>query len=235
MPNAVITGGTKGIGLAIVQKLASEGFNVAFCARNTDEVTLLAKTLSETFISQKFYGFVCDVSELDSLNQFFKTVDSVFKSVDLLVNNAGVFIPGQISTEPAGVFETQMNTNLRSVYYTCRYFVTEMKAKKAGHIINICSTASNTAYVNGGSYCISKFAVLGLTKVLREELKSFNIRITAILPGATLTESWSGTDLPKDRFIDPSAIADAVYAAWTLPPNVVVEEITIRPMAGDIT
>jgi NADP-dependent 3-hydroxy acid dehydrogenase YdfG len=89
--------------------------------------------------------------------------------------------------------------------------------------------------MNGGSYCISKYAQLGFTKVLREELKEDKIRVSAILPGATLTNSWAGTDLPKERFLDSSSVAQLILTAYKLPQSAVIEEILVRPMDGDLT
>src|SRR5690349_20420076 len=98
----------------------------------------------------------------------------------------------------------------------------------------MCSIASFKAYANGGSYAISKFAMLGFSKGLREELTPFNIRVTAVMPGATKTASWEGTDLPDSRFMKVEDVADSVYAAYALSKRSVVEEIVIRPQLGDI-
>jgi short-subunit dehydrogenase len=98
----------------------------------------------------------------------------------------------------------------------------------------MCSIASIKAYPNGGSYAISKFALLGFSKCLREELKSFNIRVTAIMPGATLTASWEGVDLPEERFMRVEDVADTIYGAYSLSGRSVVEEIIIRPQLGDL-
>jgi short-subunit dehydrogenase len=98
----------------------------------------------------------------------------------------------------------------------------------------MCSIASIKAYPNGGSYAISKFALLGFSKVLREELKEFNIRVTAVLPGATRTASWDGVDLPEDRFMRAEDVAETVFSAYSISERSVVEEIIIRPQLGDI-
>ena len=100
-----------------------------------------------------------------------------------------------------------METNVYSAYYLTKHLLTAMKAKQKGHIINICSIASKIAYPNGGSYSISKFALLGFSKVLREELKSEGIKVTAILPGATWSDSWKGTTLPPERLMEAKDIA----------------------------
>ena len=98
----------------------------------------------------------------------------------------------------------------------------------------MCSIASIKAYPNGASYAMTKFALLGFSKVLREELKQHGIRVTAVMPGATLTDSWAGVDLPKDRFMTAEDVADIVYGTYALSPRSVVEEIIIRPQLGDI-
>jgi hypothetical protein len=98
----------------------------------------------------------------------------------------------------------------------------------------MCSVASIMAYGNGGSYSISKFALLGFSKSLREELKPYNIKVTAVLPGATLTDSWGGVDLPESRFSKPEDIADLIYSITQISKNSVVEELVIRPQLGDI-
>ena len=127
-----------------------------------------------------------------------------------------------------------METNVYSAYHLTRGVIGAMMDNKKGHIFTICSTASIIAYPNGGSYCISKFALYGMTKVLREEMKPHNIKVTAVLPGATFTDSWQGTDLPEDRFIASKDVADAIWSAYCLSPRAVLEEILIRPQLGDL-
>ena len=105
---------------------------------------------------------------------------------------------------------------------------------KSGHVFNICSIASLQAYEAGGSYSISKFAMLGLSKQLRHELKNFGVRVTAVMPGATLTDSWAGVDLPADRFIQAEDVAKTIQAVYELSSSADVEEIVIRPQLGDI-
>jgi short-subunit dehydrogenase len=123
---------------------------------------------------------------------------------------------------------------VESAYTLTRALLPEMVAARAGHIINMCSTASITAYTNGGSYCITKFALLGFSRVLREELKHHNIRVTQVLPGATLTASWEGVDLPAERFIDAGGLAELIFAIVQARPGTVVEELLVRPQLGDI-
>ncbi|MFY8021930.1 MAG: SDR family oxidoreductase [Bacteroidia bacterium] len=230
----LVTGCTKGIGLAIVREFAAKGFQVAGCARNKEELTALFTELSTNYPQQQFFMEVCDVSNIDLLKIFAADVVKEFGNIDVLVNNAGVFKPGSICEEEEGAFELQINTNLASAYHLTRAIVPVMKQNKSGHIFNICSTASITAYTNGGSYCISKFAMLGMSKVLREELKSFQIKVSSVLPGATLTNSWAGSDLPEERFMPAEDVAKIISTVQELSYSTNVEEIIMRPLAGDI-
>jgi len=161
-------------------------------------------------------------------------VKSSWKEIDVLINNAGVFLPGEIAKEEDGQLETMIETNLYSAYYLTRALLPTMTPQKKGHIFNICSIASQIAYPNGGSYSISKFALLGFSKVLREELKEQGIRVTSILPGATWSNSWKGVDLPEDRLMQASDVAKTVYSAYTLSQSAVVEDIVLRPQLGDL-
>jgi short-subunit dehydrogenase len=219
----VVTGGSKGIGRAILEKFTSEGFDAVTCSRSKAD-----------FKGINVQHFVADMAVKEQVKAFTDFVTSLKRPVDVLVNNAGYFLPGEIIDEPEGTLESMINGNLYSAYHTTRGLAPTMRAAKKGHIFNMCSIASIKAYPNGGSYTISKFALLGFSKVLREELKPFGVRVTAVLPGATLTASWEGTDLPEERFMSSEDIAEMVWAAYKLSARSVVEEIIIRPQLGDL-
>ena len=230
----VVTGGSKGIGRAIIEKFAVHGFDIVTCSRNETELKSLSVYVKERNPAVTVYTKSADMSDKSQVKSFVDFVSGLKRPVDVLVNNAGYFVPGSISTEPEGTFESMINANLYSAYHTTRGFVADMKAKKSGHIFNICSIASIRAYSNGGSYAISKFAMLGFSKCLREELKEFGIRVTAILPGATKTSSWEDSDLPEERFMKVEDIAETIYSAYAISGRSVVEEVIIRPQLGDI-
>lgn len=230
---AVITGGTKGIGKAIIEKLASEGFDIITCARNQEELDAL-KTEIEAQSQVRVHVLKADLSLRTGIDTFINFTLERTLQIDILVNNTGVFLPGELTSEPEGNLELMIQTNLYSAYHLTRGVVGLMKEKKQGDIFNICSIASITAYPNGGSYSISKFALYGMSKVLREELKPDGIRVVSILPGATLTDSWSGIDIPADRFMKAEDVADAIWGAHSLSRNSVVEDMVIRPQLGDL-
>jgi short-subunit dehydrogenase len=230
----VVTGGTKGIGRAIIEEFARNGFDIATCARKKDELDQLMVSLKKSYPGIAVIASVADMSKKDDVVRFAKEILQAGKNVDVLVNNAGYFVPGEITTEPEGTLESMINANLYSAYYMTRSLAPVMKESKSGHVINMCSIASIKAYANGGSYAITKFAMLGLSKCLREELKPFGIRVTAVMPGATKTASWEGVDLPDDRFMTVEDVATLVYTTYAISSRSVVEEIIIRPQLGDI-
>jgi len=230
----VITGGTKGIGWAMANAFAAEGFHIALCSRTKSDLEHRETALLAVYPDIDVLTKVVDMSKKDEVNEFGDFITKNWGYCDILINNAGFFAPGEISSEPDGILETQMETNLYSAYYLTRRLLPEMIKQKSGQIINICSIASKIAYPNGGSYSISKFAMLGFTKVLREEMKEKGIRVTAILPGATWSDSWKGADIPEDRIMQARDIAKTVVATALLSPTAVVEEVIIRPQLGDL-
>jgi len=229
----LVTGGTKGIGRAIIERFASEGFDIITCSRNGKDLSDLERDFSAKYPNQKITVRKVDMSIKEEVLTFTDEVKKI-AIPDVLVNNAGIFLPGSIHSEPEGNFELMIQTNLYSAYYLTRSFTSEMIKRNSGYIFSIGSIAGLTAYANGGSYAISKWAMLGFTKCLRQELKDFNIKVTSVLPGATFTSSWEGVDLPKERFMKVEDVAESVWGAYNLSPYSVVEEIVIRPQLGDL-
>jgi short-subunit dehydrogenase len=230
----IVTGGTKGIGRATLWKFAGQGFDAVTCARNEKDLRAFAAEFEAAFPGQRLYWQRADLSQREDTDAFAAYVRGLGRPVDVLVNNAGYFIPGQIHNEAEGTLESMLAANLSSVYHLTRGLLPGMMARREGHIFNLCSTASIMAYTNGGSYCISKFALYGLTKVLRAELREHDVRVTAVLPGATLTASWEGVDLPPERFMKSEDVAESIWSAHALSKHSVVEEILIRPQLGDL-
>ena len=143
-------------------------------------------------------------------------------------------MPGSVYNEEEGLLQKMIDTNLYSAYHLTRKLLPAMIERRQGHIFNMCSVASLQAYHNGGSYSISKFALMGFSKNLREELKQYNIKVTAVYPGAVMTESWSGFDNTTQRIMEADDIAAMILAATKLSPQAVVEDIIIRPQLGDL-
>ena len=226
----IISGGSQGIGKALVKKFLENGFQVFTCARNAKKL----ESLKNEFNHPLLHTFVADLSDKKQVSNFAQWILNQETKIDVLINNAGYFLPGQIQNEEDGVLESQIEANLYSAYHLTKAILPSMQKSNSGHIFTICSTASITAYTAGGSYCISKFALLGFTKVLREELKTQGIKVTAVLPGATLTPAWDGVNLPDSRFIPAEDIANTIFSAYMMSASTVIEEILSRPQLGDI-
>jgi short-subunit dehydrogenase len=230
----IITGATKGIGRAIAEAFAQEGADLAINARSATDLEQLQADFAKAYPSIKVLCRTTDMRNKAEVHAFADYIKSQWGTLDVLVNNTGVFLPGEVSKEEDGLLEQMIETNLYSAYHLTRALLPLMHAQRQGHIFNMCSIASLIAYPNGGSYSISKFALLGFSKVLREELKEKNIKVTAILPGATWSASWAGVDLPENRLMQASDIAKAVLGAYQMGPSAVVEEVVVRPMLGDL-
>jgi short-subunit dehydrogenase len=232
--NAVITGASKGIGKAIAEKLAREGFNVAICARNAGHLEKAATDIQAANSSIKVLARSVDMGQKTAVLAFAEEIRNTFNTVDILVNNAGIFVPGGMQDQEDGLLENMMSVNVYSAYHLTRQLLPDMKANGKGHIFNMCSTASYTSYPNGGAYSITKFALLGFSRNLREELKPHNIKVTSLSPGPTLTASWEGFEAPPGRMMEPEDVANLLWGAYTLSKQAVVEEVIMRPMLGDI-
>ncbi|MGB3617058.1 MAG: SDR family NAD(P)-dependent oxidoreductase [Catalinimonas sp.] len=230
----VVTGGTKGIGRAVATRFAAGDFDVATCARSAADLTALADDLRRRNTDLQVHTHPADLSDKAGVLGFADFVGALNRPVDVLVNNAGFFVPGQLHQEDDEVLEKMLRTNLLSAYYLTKRLTPDMIARRAGHVFNVGSIAGVTAYPNGGAYGVTKFAVRGFSLVLREELKPHGVRVTHVLPGATLTDSWSGTDLPPERFMPPEDVAAALWSAWEMSDRTVVEEIVLRPQLGDL-
>jgi short-subunit dehydrogenase len=230
----VVSGGTKGIGRAILMRFAEEGFNLITCARHEGDLKELKTSALERFPQVKMETFKADVGKGEEVKAFLTFIEKLDVEVEVLVNNAGLFLPGSIHDEAEGNLAFMLETNLMSAYHLSRGIIPAMKERQRGHIFYISSTAGIMAYSNGGSYSVSKHAMQGLAKAIREEMKTHGVRVTTLMPGATYTSSWEGSGMDESRFMKSEDIAELVYNAYTLSHRTVVEEILVRPQLGDI-
>jgi short-subunit dehydrogenase len=230
--NVIITGASKGIGKAIAKTFAANGHNLFLCSRN--EVALY-KTMEE--LGTQYPNITIKAKAFDlskNAKAFGQWIVELGIDVDVLINNAGLFEPGSVHNEPEGLLESQIETNLYSAYHLTRTLLPAMMQKRAGHVFNICSIAGLQPYKNGGAYSISKFAMDGFSKNLREEMKGHGIKVTTVYPGAVLTDAWGNFDNSNHRIMEASDIAQMVYAASQLSTGACVEEIVLRPQLGDL-
>jgi short-subunit dehydrogenase len=232
--NVVITGASRGLGKAMAEKFAANNYDLYLTSFNEMVLYKALEELQAKFpnITIKAKGF--DLSNKEQAIAFAKWVLDFKISIDILINNAGSFLPGNISEEEDGVLEKMIETNLYSAYHITRGLLPKMIKQKRGHIFNICSIASLKAYKNGGSYSISKFALSGFSKNLRDEMKPHGIKVTGVYPGAAYTDSWAAAGVNAKRLMEANDIADMVFAASQLSPQACVEDIILRPQLGDL-
>jgi short-subunit dehydrogenase len=232
--NVVITGASRGIGKAIAEVYAQQGYHLWLVARNLNTLTATAEGLRTAYPNCKVEAKAFDLGDRKAAKACGEWLISNVATVDVLINNAGTFTPGNVSDEQDGALEEMLAVNLFSAYHLTRALLPKMIAARTGHIFTVCSIAGLQAYPGGGAYSISKFALVGFTKNLRQELKSHNIKVTAIVPGAIYTDSWKGSGVAEDRIMEPADIAALVYTTSRLSPAATVEEIVIRPQLGDL-
>lgn len=237
--NIIITGASRGMGKAIAEKFAANNHNLLLCARNEVQLYNTTQELLTKYPGVTVKAKPADVSDASQTQRFggwaLEQVSRMPGGMpDVLVNNAGQFIPGSVYNEAEGTLEKMIDVNLYSAYHLTRVLLPVMMRRRKGHIFNMCSIASLNAYKNGGAYSISKFALLGFSKNLREEMKPYGIKVTSVLPGAVYTDSWSGSGIPPQRIMEAEDIAVLVYAATQLSDQAAVEDIVVRPQQGDL-
>jgi NAD(P)-dependent dehydrogenase (short-subunit alcohol dehydrogenase family) len=228
---ALITGASRGIGLAIAQALADEGCNVVLTGRNQSTLSKAARELARRKIS--VLPVVCDVREPVEVEQLLAVVRTQFRRLDILINNAGVAHPNlNVARLPVEAWMEVIDTNLTGMFLVTRAALPLMK--RGGAIVNNLSIAAKRVFPGSSAYNASKHGALGFTNTLREELRAQGIRVIALLPGATDTAIWNSfwPDAPRKKMMSPRTVAEAVVNALALPAESTVEELTILPSAG---
>ena len=230
----IITGATKGIGRALVDRFAAEGAQLALCARTAADVEDLRAELRAAYPSTELIAEAVDVTDRAALTAFAQQILQAWPQVDVLINNAGGYRPGTVLDEPDGQLVDLLDLNLLSAYHLTRVIVPAMAQRGSGHIFNMCSTASHVPFAPGGSYGIAKYALYGFHQNLRDALKTSGIKVTAVSPGPTWSASWAGVELPENRLMQAADVAAMIWQATQLSPTAVVEDILMRPQLGDL-
>ncbi len=235
MPGAIITGSTKGIGKAIADMLIANGFDIAICARTLADLEQQQADYNRRYPGQKVYIQAVDVADRSAVIDFGRqAVAFLGGALHILINNAGLYFPGNVLDEEAQQLEYTMQVNLYSAYHLTRTVTEALVQTPGSHIFNMCSIASLQAYPGGGSYSISKYALLGFNDNIRMELRDKGVKVTAICPGAVWSNSWEGSGIPAERIMEADDIAASIWNAYNLSPRAVVERIVLRPQLGDL-
>lgn len=228
--SALITGASKGIGKAIALALAAEGYDLAICARNLTGLEELEREIQQINPSIQVFLMACDFSHETEIEKLAMWVEKKFPVLDVLVNNVGVYERVSLLKEGPDELGKHMQVNLNTPHYLSVYFGRIMRDAKKGHIFSITSIASRYPVKEAGSYTITKFALSGLTQVLREELRDFGVKVTEVIPSSTLTSSWEGTTIPAEQFIWPEDIAKIIVTCLSLSHGANIDEVVIKPV-----
>ncbi len=226
---ALVSGGTKGIGLAIVRDLLEGGYKVAFSARTPEAVESVVEEISSTGEGEVL-GVVADVRDPDSCGRLVAETVKRFGSLDVLVNNAGIGIFSPIHEMSLEDWHTQIDTNLNGVFYLTRAAVPELKGSTDAWIINIGSLAGRNPFAGGGAYNASKFALLGLSEVMMLDLRYEGIRVSLIMPGSVDTAFGGRPDGEKGGWaLTSEDVSKAVLDLLSYPGNAHVSRVEMRP------
>lgn len=224
---ALITGASRGIGLAIAQRVAAMGARVSLCARD-------AKRLESAVNDCKSNGMdaiavTADITRPADIDRLVQTTERQLGLVEILVNNAGIGHFGPIQDAQETNWDAVLDTNLKAVFLLSRAIVPGMIRMKAGHIINIASLAGKNVFPGGGIYCASKWGLLGLTGCMAEDLRVHGIRVSAICPGSVATDFGFPGSRDVKKMLQPDDVAHAVATLLTQAPQSFISEISMRP------
>jgi 3-oxoacyl-[acyl-carrier protein] reductase len=225
---AVVTGGTKGIGLAIAESLVASGASVFICARSSDEVEECVKQLSS---QGKIAGTACDVRDEDSVVRMLDECERTFGGIDILINNAGIGIMGKTVEEiTPDEFRATLETNLFGVYYACHFAIPKLKKRGGGYIINISSLAGQNPHPKMAAYNASKYALNGFTEAMMQEVRQDNIKVSYICPGSVNTSFGNDTPSSEKAWqIQPEDIAQIVIGLLQMDPRTLPSKVEVRP------
>ncbi|MGO4545204.1 3-ketoacyl-ACP reductase [Paenibacillus sp. 2TAB23] len=227
--SAIITGAGKGIGKAIATALAAEGVNLGLVARTSSDLESLQASLANTY-GVKVHIASADIAVKSEVDQAVSTLKESLGSIDILINNAGIGTFGTLLDMDHEQWERIIQTNVLGTYYVTRAALPTMLEQSSGSIINIASSAGERGFATGSAYCASKFAVIGMTEALMQEVRKSNIRVTALTPSTVNTELASNAGLKigdEDRMMQAEDLAELVLAALKLPDRVFIKSAGI--------
>lgn len=223
----VIIGASRGIGKATAEILNQYEAKLVLGSRDITGIT-------KEFTREEIYPLEVDVRDEQSVMAFVDQIVQRFGRIDVLINAAGMGTFSHVVDSNTQDFDDMIAVNLRGTYFTCKHFGKHMKQQQDGQILNLVSIAGTTALAGGGGYSASKFGVLGLTRVLQNELRTEGVRITSVLPGAVNSSFWDDIDPKPDvtNMIPAQSIAEHIAFLLCQPKQSVVDEITIMPPEG---
>ncbi|HUJ83431.1 MAG TPA: SDR family NAD(P)-dependent oxidoreductase [Candidatus Acidoferrales bacterium] len=224
---ALVTGASRGIGLAIARRLAELGARLSLCARDATRLESAAAALRKEGFEA--LAMIADVTHANEIQSFVDRTHRELGPIDILINNAGIGRFGPAHQMSEADWDAVLDTNLKSVFLVTRAVAPGMIERKRGHIVNISSLAGKNAFANGGIYCASKWGLMGLTACMAEDLRAHNIRVSAVCPGSVATDFSPHTGRDTSKLLQPDDVAHAVATLVTQAPQSFISEIDLRP------
>ena len=224
---ALITGASRGIGLAIARGLAGLGAKVALCARDPQRLEKAAASLREAGASVA--AIPADVRNAHEIVPLVSKTEQSLGPIEILVNNAGIGYFGPVQEASEANWDSVLDTNLKAVFLLSRAVAPGMIQRRRGHIVNIGSLAGKSAFAGGAIYCASKWGLLGLTQCMAEDLRPHGIRVSAVCPGSVATDFSPHAGKDTSKMLQPEDVAHAVEGIVTQTPQSFISEVLIRP------
>jgi 3-oxoacyl-[acyl-carrier protein] reductase len=224
---AVVTGASRGIGLAISRKLGGLGAKLSLCARSADKLQNVANEMKSAGVEVIIVA--ADVSSGDDILSLVEETKQAFGAIDILVNNAGIGYFGPFYEANESNWDSVLDTNLKSVFLLSKAVAKGMIERRGGHIINIASLAGKNAFAGGAIYCASKWGLLGMTECMAEDLRAYGIRVSAICPGTVATDFSPHVGKDASKMLQPEDIAHVVESIVTQAPQSFISEVLLRP------
>lgn len=232
IPTAIITGATKGIGKATAYRFLKEGYDIAICARTPKDLDALRQEWLIEYPDRRILAVPTDLENEEAVKAFAEKVLNEFGHIDVLINNAGIFLPGTVLDTETAQLRRQMEVNVFAAHIMSKAIAEKMRRQQSGHIINICSIASLQAYAGGTDYSISKYAMLGMSDNFRMALRPFKVKVTAICPGPTMSHSWEDSGVPGEKLMPATDIAQLIFDCSRMSFNVCVERLVVDTTLG---
>jgi 3-oxoacyl-[acyl-carrier protein] reductase len=225
---ALVTGGTRGIGLAIAERLAQLGAAVAICGREESALEQAKERLKRLGVA--IYSQIADVSNSKQVEELVANSTAALGQISILVNNAGVGLFGPAHEKSEADLDRILSINLKSVFLVSKAVVPSMIKQGAGDIVNISSLAGKNTFAGGGIYCASKWGVMGLSGCMAEDLREYGIRVSTICPGSVATEFSSRGQKDQSKALRAEDVAHAVETIVIQAPGSFISEIHLRPL-----
>jgi NAD(P)-dependent dehydrogenase (short-subunit alcohol dehydrogenase family) len=226
--NAIVTGGTRGIGLAIAEVLVRAGASVAICGRN-DTGVRNAVTHLTSMSRSKVVGKAADVRSSKEVVSFFQFADRELGGLDILVNNAGIGVFKSAAEMSVDDWTKTLETNLSGAFYCSKEALPRMRNRGHGYIVNISSLAGKNAFAGGVAYNASKFGLNGFSEAMMLDHRYENVRVSCVMPGSVDTEFGTGSNSGADWKIAATDVADIVLMLLKTPARTLISRIEVRP------